>query len=590
MDLVIPIPKLKERKINSQVYEQATKHGLDPIIAKILAARPINQDHLIKILDLKLQDLLNPSSMADMQLAANRICQAIANNEIIGIETDHDCDGQTSHAILKTSLIEYCKVSPERIRSYIGHRLQEGYGLSAKLAARIIADQLRPTLIITADNGSSDEARIKTLKDHGIDVIVTDHHQIPVEGIPQSAYACVNPTREDCNYADKYIAGCMVAWLLMIVTRNTLIARGLLPSTTPSLKGLLDFVAVGTIADCVSMAKSINNRIVVRAGLELINKMIRPCWQALRSITKAQITAEDLGFLVGPLLNSDGRLKDAFGSVNFLLADNLSIATEWINHLTEQNQQRKQIQRISINKGLQQAAQQAKIGNFSLVIYLPEGHSGVHGISASRVKDLFGRPTVFLAPKVNEEQLITGSVRGIEGFNVGSALRNIALRRPGMFLSYGGHSGAGGITLGINELKLFSEEFEQEAKNQLSVNDIGPVIYFDPQIDATMVSLNLLDQLKILEPFGREFEPPLFKIEAILEDFRIIGDGTHARVVLNSNNYRLRGVWFSFRQNSDSSINFVPGALVECAFIPVENIYQGLRRAEIQIKVIRILT
>lgn len=136
------------------------------------------------------------------------------NNEVIGLETDHDCDGQTSHAIFHEALTKVFGYPKDNIRSYIGHRMKEGYGLSESLMNRILTDSIRPSLIITADNGSTDEPRIAVLKQNGIDTIVTDHHGIPPEGAPKSAVAVLNPTQDGCNYPDKAIAGCMVAWLL----------------------------------------------------------------------------------------------------------------------------------------------------------------------------------------------------------------------------------------------------------------------------------------------------------------------------------------------------------------------------------------
>jgi len=579
MDTIsLPIPKIKARKIDLELEKQAQQQGLHPLLARIIAARPKPNNHDIQQqLDPKLGSLDHPLTMRDMEKSSVRLATAIINKEVIGIETDHDCDGQTSHAVLFDTLLNKFKVAPNLIRSYIGHRLTEGYGLSAKVAQRILQDQPRPSLIITADNGSADEARIALLKAVGIDVIVTDHHQLPLAGPPASAYACINPTRNDCDYPDPYIAGCMVAWLLMVATRIELIKRGYLHSDAPKLTDSLDFVAVGTIADCVSMARSYNNRAIVTYGLKLINAARRPCWRAVKTLTKGLVSAEDLGFKVGPLLNSDGRLASAFGSVSFLLAADDSEAQRWVGYLQEQNQVRKGIQNSITQQGIKIAVEQTQMGRFSLCIFLAAGHAGVHGISASRIKESFGRPTVFLAPKQGEEGILTGSIRSIEGFHVGNALEWIMKQNPTVLIAGGGHAGAGGVTLHSDNYEQFTKLFETAAQQQLAQEALGPVVWTDGELTFEDFNIATLDMLAQLEPFGREFEAPVFEVTAVLESFRTIGDGSHARLELRVGQQRINGVWFSFQST------VVVGDTVRCAFTLKSNDFGGVRRCEIQV-------
>ncbi len=368
--ITLPVPKIKARELNLKVHDLALATGLHPVIAKILASRPIEEHNLENIIEPKISLLEHPEKMQDVNRAAKRLTTAIINKECIGIETDHDCDGQTSHAVIYHNLTRHFKHPKNLIKSYIGHRLTEGYGLSEPVVERILRDHPRASLIITADNGSSDEPRIAKLKACGIDVIITDHHQIPSTGIPESAYAWINPTRKDCNY-DPYIAGCMVAWLLMVATRLELIKVGYLEKNAPKLQDTLDYVAVGTVADCVSFAKSHINRAVVRFGLQLINARDKCCWQALNKILPIDqlIDAEDLGFKIGPLLNSDGRLSSAFGSVSFLLSESVLEAENWLQHLQEQNVVRRSIQKKITLQGLAQAKSQADANRSSICIF-----------------------------------------------------------------------------------------------------------------------------------------------------------------------------------------------------------------------------
>ena len=580
----LPKAKLVPRVVNIAEEKHCLDRQVHPLLARIIASRPKPANLPADAMLLpKLSMLDAPHNMQDMEKAASRLAKAIIAKEYIGIETDHDCDGQTSHAVLFYNLTTHFKHPANKIYSYIGHRLHEGYGLTDPVVDRILQDSPTASLVITADNGSSDEPRIKRLAAAGIDVIVTDHHEIPVEGIPASAYACLNPARDDCNYQDKYIAGCMVAWLLMVVTREKLISAGYLTSTAPKLTDSLDFVAVGTVADCVSMAQSSNNRAVVAYGLKHIAAGTRPCWRVMRSLCSNQITAEDLAFRVAPLLNSDGRLATAFGSVSLLLSDNDLTAKEWVLQLQELNKQRKSIQKNITLQGIDQALAQVEQGQKSLSIFLTESHTGVHGISASHIKEYFGRPTAFFAPKVNQTEILAGSIRGIENFHVRDALQFIANANPQLFLTFGGHRGAGGVTVRQENFAEFAKLFAKAAEQQLGTRDLGPVILTDGELPLEWISLDILQELSKLEPYGREFEVPIFQAKARLLNLKVIGDGTHARVTLEIKGTSLQGVWFGMRQAVTEPIAFKIGDTVQIAYSLKLNEFNGAKKCELQI-------
>jgi len=214
---------------------------------------------------------------------------------------------------------------------------------------------------------------------------------------------------------------------------------------------------------------------------------------------------------------------------------------------------------------------------------LPEGHSGVHGIAASRIKDIFGRPTAFFAPKAGMQEMITGSVRGIEGFHVRDALQQVANDHPKLLIAFGGHAGAGGLTLKLDHFEQFSHAFEDAARIQLSPESIGPVILTDGALTAKDLTLELFQQLSILEPFGREFEPPIFEIEARLKQIRLVGDGTHARVVLQADRSTFAGIWFGMRQWSSLPMPVESDNKVKVAFTLKENHYMGNKSLDIQV-------
>ena len=582
------------RELNQEAYDYLLEQGETEWVARIFAGR-INTKKIENIQQLaypKLAHLSLPDKLQDFNKAVERIALAILNQEIIGIETDHDCDGQTSHAILYCALVDYFGHPKDKIQSYIGHRLEEGYGLSEKLAQRILSKEpaLRPTLVITADNGSSDEPRIAILTAQGIDVIVTDHHEIPMEGIPKSAYAVLNPTRQDCAYPDSYIAGCMVAWLLMTGVRKKLIMLRNTPIL--SLSGLLDFVACGTVADCVSMANSVNNRAIVKYGMQLIEQGLRPCWRAiLPHIESSKLMAVDLGFKIGPLLNSDGRLNTAMGSVSFLLSERDEEARQWLEALLTQNEQRKKIQQNitfqaqkMAEKELMHSAYQQK----SLCLLIDDSHAGVHGISASRIKDLYGRSTILFTPKLNEPDLLSGSARNIDGLHLRQALQLVYDSRPEIIKAFGGHKGAAGVTIYRDFFEEFKALFEQVIAKQVleSHIQVGPKIIIDGTMNIAELTLAHFKQgVYQLEPFGREFEIPIYSLQAEIVTVQNLGQsGLHARVLVQDLQGRKTSmVWFYYKKSPEADSPVYPNQRVEIAFQAGLNHYQGNESVQFQI-------
>ncbi len=313
--------EIKQRQIFLQVFRKAEELGLSNLACRIVAGRVHNSAGLEKIIRPSLSYLHHPEGLKNCDRAADRLIRAISSDERIGIITDYDVDGITSHLVLLESLV-FFQVNPERIDHFIGHRLEDGYGISDNLTRRILENNELPGLIITADCGSSDEENISRLQQAGIDVIVTDHHAIPESGVPSSTYAVINPVQQDCSYPDKTISGCMVSWLLMCLVRNRLIESGRLSSDISKLTFLLDFVALSTVADAVSLA-SPANRALINSGLQMMNTLARPCWRAVKRLSgkKGELfSVDDLGFQIGPRINARSRMADPYGAFHFLSA------------------------------------------------------------------------------------------------------------------------------------------------------------------------------------------------------------------------------------------------------------------------------
>ncbi|WP_395946538.1 DHH family phosphoesterase [Caedibacter taeniospiralis] len=542
-----PQINIKLRTFHRQVHKVLIENKVDSFIASIIARRVDDPEYALKLARLKLNFLTSPHLLKDATKAAKRIIQGLEKGEIIGLETDHDCDGQTSHAVLYEALTKLFNHSEDKIRSYIGHRMAEGYGLSEALANRILADERRPSLIITADNGSTDETRILLLKSQGIDVIVTDHHAIPEEGVPKSAYAVLNPTQKGCEYGDPYIAGCMVAWLLMAEVRRLMMLENKILNSRYQLTDLLDFVAVGTVADCVSMAKSINNRAVAYYGMQKISRLSRSCWHSFSDYFHHKVNSEFLGFVIAPLLNSDGRMSDALSSVSFLLNEQPEKTGEWVEFLQQQNQKRKVIQKEMTEKAMIEASKQYQKGRSGICVYLDDGHAGVHGISASRIKDSFGLPTILFSPKQGETEMITGSARSIDGLNIKHILDQIAQNSNDILLKYGGHTGAAGLTIYKDRFTEFCDLFDHYCQAEIGNNSIqtGPVIYCDGELSSEELTLNQVEKFAELEPFGREFEVPVFFNQAEILTLKWVGQASqHLQLILNIEGKSLKSVWF----------------------------------------------
>ncbi|MHB1737700.1 MAG: single-stranded-DNA-specific exonuclease RecJ, partial [Acidithiobacillus sp.] len=459
-------------------------------------------------------------------------------------------DGASAHAVLKFAFRDYFGVPEQRMHSYIGHRLRDGYGVTETLTDRIIAEAPRPALIITADQGSTDHERIARLRDDGFIVVVTDHHGVPASGPPPAAVACVNPVREDSAFPDPYIAGVQVAWLLCCAVRQRLIRNGDLPASAPKLGGLLDLVALGTMADCVNLARSTNNKAIIARGLAIMNSPVaRPAWQALYVATngKGPITAATLAFNFAPVINARGRLDSALGSVDLLMSDNVVIAEELAQHFVEHNTERKAVQSNMLHRSTSQAAQQVRDGAAAITIFDPEGHAGVHGICAARLAESFGRPVAYFSPKAEGEH-ITASLRTVHGFHVRDALAEIADRYPDDFTAWGGHAGAGGVTLKRDGLQRFAEAWESVAASALRDHRVGPEIVTDGPLEV-IPSFAVVEELAALEPFGRQWEHPVFRSHGRIEQVRPVGDGRHLKLVVKMDAMDYDAIWFGAVEN-----------------------------------------
>ncbi|NND64931.1 MAG: single-stranded-DNA-specific exonuclease RecJ [Gammaproteobacteria bacterium] len=540
--------EFRERVGDESVQRAALADDLAPLQANLLARRLSSADKLKSIVRPNLGEITDPMRLQGMSRAVERLQLAIEQQQTIGVLTDYDVDGITGHAVIYQSLQHWFNHPKEAIVSLIGHRLTEGYGISESLVDRILASFEKPEdkkvdVIVTVDCGSSDAIQIARLADAGIDVIVTDHHTIPDAGPPASAFAVINPQQSHCDYPDKAIAGCMVAWLVMAALRNTLIENKHIGADTPKLATLLDYVALGTVADAVTLS-SVVNRAVIQAGLVEMNRLQRPSWRACRRLLKVdQFQSNDLGFRLGPRINARGRVSDPHAALDFLLAEDENAAYQHWSVLEKDNQTRRDIEAAMTEQALTLAIPQLDQDHQLLVVADQSFHSGVQGIVASRLVERFGRPALVLSPGPDERW--RGSARSVGDINIRDLLAATALAKPEAVERFGGHHGAAGVTIAANHLNIFRNELQTIANTELAQHALKPIIWTAGTLVADDMNIETIDLMDGLQPFGRGFEEPVFTCTAKLLDQRPVGQGNqHLSLQLKIDDRSVRAIWF----------------------------------------------
>jgi single-stranded-DNA-specific exonuclease len=553
----LPPKTLLERPCNAEVRDAYLQTGVAPAIANFLGRRLDRFIGWESLTAAKLSDILDPGAIPSMDRAVERIVRAIVQRERIALACDHDMDGTASAAVLWTAMIDAFGVAPERICVVTSHRLREGYGIGDGVVSRI--EDFGATLVISADKGSSDEPRIATLAAQGIDVVVTDHHVIPPEGPPRSAYAVVNPSRLDSEY-DKHICGAGVAFLVMAKVRSALLEQGVF-AELPSLASLLDFVAVATIADCVSLSPSASliNRAFLRRGMQQVRSGCRPCWKIFAAEVDGEIDAETIAFRLVPAIAASGRLDWAEVGFRFLIAKTDEDAASCWSQLKRENSERQSIERRLRAQAFPQAA---RVEGPAIVLFLEDGHSGVHGITASRVVEAFGKPCAIFAPQGQGARmtapalvetasgvgtgLASGSFRSVPGIDVQRALKEIATAYPDLLVAYGGHQAAAGATVRVVDMERFRQAFTFAVAEQTGgAIATGPTLWTDGELDANSHDLKNIQALEAMGPFGRGFEAPLYSGTFRVVTYRALTNGRHGRLRLERDNLALEAVWFS---------------------------------------------
>ncbi len=512
--------------------ELGEKIGMSPILAQLLLKRGITTESAAKrFFRPQLADLINPFLMKDMDIAVDRLNDAMGRKERILVYGDYDVDGCTAVALVYKFLQQFYS----NIDYYIPDRYDEGYGISKKGLEYAQATGVK--LIIILDCGIKAIEEIAYAKSIGIDFIICDHH-VPDDVMPD-AVAVLNPKREDDTYPFKHLCGCGVGFKLMqaFAKNNSIPFSRLIP--------LLDFCAVSIAADIVPVTEE--NRILAFHGLKQLNQNPTIGLKAIIDIcglNGRDISMSDIVFKIGPRINASGRMENGKESVDLLIERDFAAALRKARHINEYNEQRKDIDKQMTEEANQIVAKlESQKHHSSIVLYDENWKKGVIGIVASRLTEIYFRPTVVLT---RDDNLATGSARSVAGFDVYSAIKNCR----DLLLNFGGHTYAAGLTLRWADVKVFQQRFQRYVEEHIQPEQTEPILNIDAQIDFKDISSKRLhNDLKRFAPFGPGNEKPIFCTVGVY-DFgtsKVVGrDQEHIKLELvdSKSNNVMNGIAF----------------------------------------------
>ncbi|QYJ78214.1 single-stranded-DNA-specific exonuclease RecJ [Shewanella acanthi] len=501
---------------------------LPPLLRQLYARRGVKSHEC----ELGLKGLLRPETMLGLTDAAKLVADAIEQDKSILIVGDFDADGATSTSVC---LLALRMMGAVKVDFLIPNRFDYGYGLSPEIVA--VAASKQAELLITVDNGISSIEGVAAAKAFGMQVVITDHH-LPGQSLPL-ADAIVNPNQQGCQFASKSIAGVGVAFYLMTALRAELRSRNWYERrgiAEPNLGTLLDIVALGTVADVVSL--DANNRILVEAGLQRVRSgRCRVGITALLEVAKrnpARIVASDFGFAVGPRLNAAGRLDEMALGVETLLCEDIMYARRMASELDGLNQERRELE-VGMQQEALKSLEYLKLNEdelpWGIALFQEDWHQGVIGILASRIKDKYHRPVIAFADAGNGE--IKGSARSIKGLHMRDLLELVNARHPGLIIKFGGHAMAAGLTLKAGGFAQFAKAYDDAVREQLKPEQLTGELFSDGELTPTDLTLELAQLLRNAGPWGQSFEEPMFDGYFRIIQQRIVGE-RHLKLVLET--------------------------------------------------------
>lgn len=556
------------------------------ITCQLLANRKIDSVNVKNFLYPDYKYLHNPFLMKDLDIAIEILVDAIDNNLHIQIVGDYDQDGNSATVVLMKGIGFFT----DNISFAIPNRIEDGYGISKGIVDT--AKQKGVDLIITCDNGISAFEVAEYCNYLNIPMIITDHHQVCFDDggnqILPKAKAVINPHRVDCEYPFKELCGAGVAFKLMQALFDEL------GGDEHYLIDLLQFVSMGTVCDVVDLIDE--NRFFVKKGLELLNYSDNIGVNKLKKENEiGKITTTSLGFKLGPCINAAGRLESASIGVDLFLEEDEKSAENFAKKLVELNNKRKDLTNEAYSRVNLKIKDNKYYEDDIIVVYDEEIHESIAGIVAGRIKDYYYKPTLVFS-KAKEEGILKGSARSIEDYNIISKLRDFS----NLFEKLGGHAMAAGFSIKEENLDILRNELNKNSN--LTPDNFIEKVKIDCSLDFKLLNYNIVDELKLLEPYGKANPEPLFGTKNVeIKSLSIIGKNKNViKLVLKQDEIEFSGIIFTnydkyikyFNEKfktSDilSEYNDIKNKFIDILYTPVINEYMNTKSIQLLIKDIR---
>ena len=518
------------RQDAQQAASLARVLGISPILAALLITRGYDDESSARsFLTPDYNQIHEPYLMLGMREAVARLESAIDNGERILIYGDYDVDGTTGTAVLLRAL----KLLGARTGFHVPHRFTEGYGIQQPALEKALNEGYK--LVVSVDCGIRAHEPLYWARDHGLDVIITDHH-LPDEneGAPP-AFAVLNPNQAGCSYPDKNLAGVGVAFKLVHALFRE---RG----REPQVEGFMKVVAIGTVADVAKLVGE--NRTIVTLGLKDLAKASNPGLRALIEVAGCGdgkgMTAYDLGFRLGPRINAAGRMDAARAVVELFDTRDSDEARRLAMHLDTRNEERKAVQQQIIDLAVAELAEGNKAGTHVAVIAGEGWHRGVIGIAASKIAEKINRPCVVFSI---DGELAHGSGRSIAAYHLLDGLTACA----DLFEKFGGHSHAAGITIKPERIDMLRKRLNEHAASCLSDEDLEHSVAIDMELTADQITFQMARELQTLEPYGAGNPPPVFMTKNLrcLSEPTVLKDRHLKMRLAGSNNRPTEAIWWN---------------------------------------------
>jgi single-stranded-DNA-specific exonuclease len=495
------------------------EQGLSLLLAQLMVNRGLGDPDAARFfLDAQLDTVHDPFLMLGMDVAVRRIVQAIQNKETVTVYGDYDVDGVTSAALV----VHFFRELGAPFDYYLPNRMEEGYGLNDKALETIKARGSK--LVITADTGITALSQVAHANTIGVEVIVTDHHQISVDGLPD-ALAILNPHQPDCTYPFKFLSGVGIVFKLAAGIRRGLLDAGWEADKLPNLKKHLDLFTLGTIADMAPLVDE--NHVLTSHGLEALRTSVKPGVIALKSVIgiEGKVDSSSVGFGMGPRLNAAGRLGQPDRGLHLLVSSDLNEAMEMAKSLEALNEERKETQKWCFEEAEYLLERQVDLENENVIVLASENfHQGVIGIVAAKLADKFYRPAILIALK---DGVGKGSARSIPTFNLVKAMTQCSEH----LIQYGGHAYAAGLNIEQGRVDEFRKAMNRVGDEYLTEDCLVAELKVDATLTMEDISQATFKEIESLEPFGQMNKVPIFiSREVRARDVKFVGrEDNHVR-------------------------------------------------------------